>query len=76
MSPTQAPGAEAPIKYTKESLLGLKDAWLGFAAARLSKAATMLEQMAEKLPPAVKNKMPRGKSAHKSTESTGANAPS
>lgn len=52
----QAPGAEDPIKYTKESLAGLRDVWLGFAQARLSKAAVALEQLAEKLPPPLKRK--------------------
>lgn len=52
----QAPGAEDPIKYTKESLAGLRDVWLGFAQARLSKAAAQLEQLAEKLPPPLKRK--------------------
>ena len=55
MSP-QSPGAEDPIKYTKESLAGLYGVWLGFAQARLSKAAVALEQLAEKLPPPLKKK--------------------
>jgi hypothetical protein len=71
MSP-QSPGAEDPIKYTKESLAGLRDVWLGFAQARLSKAAVALEQLAEKLPPPLKKKFT---SATTSTDST-ANAPS
>jgi hypothetical protein len=71
MSP-QSPGAEDPIKYTKESLAGLRDVWLGFAQARLSKAATALEQLAEKLPPPLKKKFT---STPTSTDST-ANAPS
>jgi hypothetical protein len=71
MSP-QSPGAEDPIKYTKESLAGLRDVWLGFAQARLSKAAVALEQLAEKLPPPLKKKFT---SSTTTTDST-ANAPS
>jgi hypothetical protein len=73
MSP-QSPGAEDPIKYTKESLAGLRDVWLGFAQARLSKAAVALEQLAEKLPPPLKKKF--GSSTTTTTDSTAANAPS
>jgi hypothetical protein len=73
---TQTPGAEAPLKYTMESLVGVKDAWVKFAVARFSKAAAMLEQAAEKLPPAVKSKMPIGKVNKPTTETTSANAPS
>jgi hypothetical protein len=58
---SQTPGAEAPIKYTKESFLGVRDAWISFAAARISKAAAVIEQMTDKLPAAVKNKIPLGK---------------
>jgi hypothetical protein len=72
MSP-QSPGAEDPIKYTKESLAGLRDVWLGFAQARLSKAAVALEQLAEKLPPPLKKKF--GSSTTSTTDTT-ANAPS
>jgi len=56
---TPAPGSEAPFKYTKDSFIGLKDAWLGFAADRLSKAAAALEQYTEKLPDSVKSKLPK-----------------
>lgn len=72
MSP-QSPGAEDPIKYTKESLAGLRDVWLGFAQARLSKAAVALEQLAEKLPPPLKKKFT---SSTTTTTDTTANAPS
>jgi hypothetical protein len=75
MNSTQTPGAEAPLKYTKESLLGVKDAWVRFAVARISKAAAMLEQVADKLPAAVKSKMPIGKTT-KSEATSSANAPS
>jgi hypothetical protein len=71
MSP-QSPGAEDPIKYTKESLAGLRDVWLGFAQARLSKAAVALEQLAEKLPPPLKKKF----TSSTTTTDTTANAPS
>jgi hypothetical protein len=77
MNSTQTPGAEAPFKYTKESLVGVKDAWVRFAAARISKAAVMLEQMADKLPAAVKSKMPIGKTTKSTSEATSsANGPS
>ena len=76
MDPTQAPGAEAPLKYTKESFLGVKDAWVGFATARFSKAAAMIEQMADKLPAAVKSKMPIAKTKTPTETTTSANAPS
>jgi hypothetical protein len=55
---SHAPGAEAPFKYTKDSFIGVRDAWIGFAADQLSKAAAALEQVAEKLPDAVKSKIP------------------
>ena len=77
MSPT--PGAEAPLKYTKESFIGLRDAWMSYAAAQVSKAAALLEQFADKLPPAVKNKISVGKTSQPKptdTTTTGANAPS
>jgi hypothetical protein len=54
----QSPGAEAPFKYTKDSFIGVRDAWLSFAADRLSKAAAALEQYAEKLPEPVKSVLP------------------
>ena len=75
---SSTPGAEAPLKYTKESFIGVRDAWMSYAAAQMSKAAAYLEQFADKLPPAVKNKIPVGNrtSQPKSTETTGANAPS
>jgi hypothetical protein len=75
---SQTPGAEAPIKYTKESILGVRDAWISFAAARISKAAAKLEQMTDKLPAAVKSKIPIGKSEATKTkaEGNGANAAS
>jgi hypothetical protein len=76
MSP-QSPGAEDPIKYTKESLAGLRDVWLGFAQARLSKAAVALEQLAEKLPPPLKRKIAPSSTTTTTPESTtSANAPS
>jgi hypothetical protein len=71
---SSTPGADAPLKYTKESFLGVRDAWVSFAAARLSKAAAMFEQVADKLPAAVKSKI--GKSASGKAAETGANAPS
>jgi len=76
---TQTPGAEAPFKYTRDSFIGVRDAWISFAAARISKAAAALEQVAEKLPAAVKNKIPlKSKEATTSdtAASTGASAPS
>ncbi len=72
MSPT-TPGAEDPIKYTKESLVGLRDVWLGFAQKRLSQAAVALEQLAEKLPPPLKKKFEK---ATTTETTTSANAPS
>lgn len=56
---SQTPGSEAPFKYTKDSFIGVRDAWLGFAQERLSKAAAALEQYAEKLPDSVKSKLPK-----------------
>ena len=53
-----SPGVEAPFKYTKDSFIGVRDAWLTFAADRLSKAAAALEQYAEKLPEPVKSIIP------------------
>jgi hypothetical protein len=70
----QTPGAEDPIKYTKESLTGLRDVWLRFAQARLSKAAVALEQLAEKLPPPLKRKAAPPPTTSETT--TAANAPS
>lgn len=52
------PGAEAPFKYTLESFIGVRDAWLRFLADRLAKAAVALEQYREKLPESVKSKLP------------------
>lgn len=69
-------GAEDPIKYTKESLAGLRDVWLGFAQARLSKAAVALEQLAEKLPPPLKKKFGSSTTTTTTPDSTAANAPS
>jgi hypothetical protein len=54
----QSPGAEAPFKYTKESFIGVRDAWLSFAAEQWSKAAAALGQYAEKLPESVKSIIP------------------
>jgi hypothetical protein len=54
----QSPGAEAPFKYTKDSFIGVRDAWISFAADRLSKAAAALEQYADKLPESVKSVIP------------------
>jgi hypothetical protein len=74
---TQTPGAEAPFKYTKDSFIGVRDAWISFAAARFSKAAAALEQVADKLPAAVKSKIPlKTKHAATTETSSGANAPS
>jgi hypothetical protein len=70
----QTPGAEDPIKYTKESLAGLRDVWLGVAQARLSKVAVALEQLAEKLPPPLKRKVSAPTTTSETT--TAANAPS
>ena len=55
------PGAEAPFKYTKDSFIGVRDAWLSFAADRLSKAAAALGTYKEKLPESVKSKLPGAK---------------
>lgn len=69
----QSPGAEAPFKYTKDSFIGVRDAWLSFAADRLSKAAAALEQYAEKLPDSVKSVIPikpKAKSDNGTTSST------
>jgi hypothetical protein len=79
MSTQQTPGAEAPFKYTKDSFIGVRDAWISFAAARISKAAAALEQVADKLPAAVKNKIPlktKDTSKSETTTASGANAPS
>ena len=73
---TRTPGAEAPIKYTKESFIGVRDAWISFAAKRISQAAATLEQFAEKLPEAVKSKIPLKTRRTDSSTATGANAPS
>jgi hypothetical protein len=54
----ESPGVEAPFKYTKDSFIGVRDAWLTFAADRLSKAAAALKQYAEKLPEPVKSIIP------------------
>jgi hypothetical protein len=51
------PGAEAPFKYTVESFVGVRDAWLSFAADRLSKFAIVLEQYKDKLPEPFKSKL-------------------
>ena len=75
MSPV-SPGAEDPIKYTKESLAGLRDVWLGFAQARISKAAVALEQLAEKLPPPLKRKLEKTPPAPPTETTSSANAPS
>lgn len=75
MSPV-SPGTEDPIKYTKESLAGLRDVWLGFAQARISKAAVALEQLAEKLPPPLKRKLEKTPTTTDTSTTTSANAPS
>jgi hypothetical protein len=56
----------------------VRDAWISFAAKRISQAAAALEQVAEKLPAAVKSKIPlKSKTVHSdAASSTGANAPS
>lgn len=56
------PGAEAPFKYTKDSFIGVRDAWLSFAADRWSKAFAAFLQYKEKLPDSVKSKLPKSKS--------------
>jgi hypothetical protein len=68
-------GAEDPIKYTKESLAGLRDVWLAVAQARISKAAVALEQLAEKLPAPIKKKISPTPPTTSDTTSA-ANAPS
>ena len=71
----QSPGAEAPFKYTKDSFIGVRDAWIGIAADRLSKAAAALEQYAEKLPESVKSVIPiksKAKSDNGPTSTTSA----
>ena len=76
---TQTPGAEAPFKYTRDSFIGVRDAWISFAAARFSKAAAALEQVADKLPAAVKSKIPlksKDTATTQTTTASGANAPS
>jgi hypothetical protein len=73
---SQTSGSEAPIKYTKESFVGVRDAWFTYAAAQISKAAAALEQVADKLPAAVKNKIPRKAATKTSAEANGASAPS
>ena len=75
MSP-QSPGIEDPIKYTKESLAGLRDVWLAVAQQRISKAAVALEQLAEKLPAPLKKKVTPTSSTSSSETTTAANAPS
>jgi hypothetical protein len=65
---------EDPIKYTKESLVGLRDVWFGVAKAQITKAAAAFEQMKEKLPPSLKRKPTPPPSASETT--TPANAPS
>jgi len=67
----ESSGVEAPFKYTKDSIIGVRDAWLTFAADRLSKAAAALEQYAEKLPEPVKSIIPL-KSKSKSGNGTSA----
>jgi hypothetical protein len=71
---SSTPGADAPFKYTKESFLGVKDAWVSFATARFSKAAAAIGDLAEKLPPGIKSKLT--KIAPTKGDSTGASAPS
>ena len=75
MSP-QSPGTEDPIKYTKESLAGLRDVWLAVAQQRISKAAVALEQLAEKLPAPLKKKITSTPTSSSETTTTAANAPS
>lgn len=62
-------GVEAPIKYTKESLVGLRDAWLTYGKARWVQYAAAIEQLAAKLPTSLKKKST-------SSDSSAANAPS
>jgi hypothetical protein len=68
-----SPGAEAPFKYTRDSFIGVRDAWISFAADRLSKLAAALEQYAEKLPESVKSVFPL---KSKAKQENGATAPS
>ena len=70
----QSPGAEDPIKYTKESLTGLYEVWLSFGKARFSQAAAAIEQFADKLPAPLKRKSSQPSAASNDTHS--ANAPS
>ena len=67
----QTPGIEDPIKYTKESLAGLRDVWLTVAKARFNEAAAAFGQFADKLPAALKKK-----SSPPPSPSDSANAPS
>jgi hypothetical protein len=71
----ESSGVEAPFKYTKDSFIGVRDAWLTFAADRFSKAAAALEQYAEKLPEPVKSMIPL-KSKSKSGNGASATAES
>ncbi|MEY4577204.1 MAG: hypothetical protein RL701_1907 [Pseudomonadota bacterium] len=73
---SRTPGAEAPIQYTKESLVGLRDAWVSYAAKQISIAAAALEQAADKLPAAVKSKLPKKSKIQSDAATSGANAPS
>jgi hypothetical protein len=70
----QTPGSEDPIKYTKESLAGLRDVWWSFGKARYAQYAAAIEQYAAKLPTALKKKTTPPASTSDST--TAANAPS
>jgi hypothetical protein len=62
-------GVEPPIKYTKESLAGLRDAWWTYGKAVWVQYSAAIEQLAGKLPAPLKKKTP-------SSTSSSANAPS
>jgi hypothetical protein len=66
------PGAEAPFKYTKDSFIGVRDAWLSFALDRWSKAFAAFVQYKEKLPESVKSKLPKSKSEVPASTTTAA----
>jgi|GEM_PF-6536899 len=71
----ESSGVEAPFKYTKDSFIGVRDAWLTFAADRWSKAAAALELYAEKLPEPVKSIIPlksKAKSGNGASATAGA----
>jgi hypothetical protein len=72
---SSTPGTEAPFKYTKDSFIGVRDAWVSFAAARFSKTAADLKLLTDKLPAVVKSTIAKAMPS-KPTDTTGASAPS